>query len=244
MEARAARGRDRQLMLRIDRARRFQDDRYRLRLTHLTAAKLLDVSVRTVQNWESAKTRIPHSAFKLVRLLASGKHLEGPAWKDFHVRGDTLITPEGHTFPAADFAWWSLLFRQAEAFRTLSRQKRQAERAQATAGSVAGACASPEPGELAAVAKSLLKQVRSAPSNLPGRKARSEVLRQTGDGSQGGQPKLERVLQAAAHRGSAKQSLSTSPLRGERGELSLTPESRPKLAHKRSSTPCRTGGAA
>ncbi|WP_257392074.1 VC1465 family Xer recombination activation factor [Xanthomonas hortorum] len=178
MEAQAARGRDRQLMLRIGRARRFQDDRYRLRLTHLTLGKLLDVSVRTVQNWESGKTRIPHSAFKLVRLLASGKHLDGPAWKGFHVRGDTLISPEGHTFPAADLAWWSLLFRQAEAFRTLSRQKRQAERAHATAGSVAGACASPEPGELVAVAKSLLKQVRSAPSSLPGRKTSSEAPRQ------------------------------------------------------------------
>ncbi|WP_244665535.1 VC1465 family Xer recombination activation factor [Xanthomonas phaseoli] len=136
---------NRQLLRRLDRAKRFQDDRYRLRLTHLTAAKLLDVSVRTVQNWESGRTRIPHSAFKLVRLLASCKHLDGPAWKNFHVRGDTLITPEGHTFPAADLAWWSLLFRQAEAFRTLSRQKRQAERAHATAGSGLALAPAPSP---------------------------------------------------------------------------------------------------
>ncbi|MFL8090197.1 VC1465 family Xer recombination activation factor [Xanthomonas vasicola] len=171
MGGQASRHANRQLLRRLDRAKRFQDDRYRLRLTHLTAAKLLDVSVRTLQNWESGKTRIPHSAFKLVRLLASGKHLEGPAWKDFHVRGDTLITPEGHTFPAADLAWWSLLFRQAEAFRTLSREKRQAERAQSTGGSSSMS----EPYELVAVAKSLLNQVRSAPSSLPGRKTSSEA---------------------------------------------------------------------
>lgn len=94
MEHGVTRHPNRQLLRRLDRAKRFQDDRYRLRLTHLTAAKLLDVSVRTVQNWESGRTRIPHSAFKLVRLLASGKHLDGPAWKDFQIRADVLITPK------------------------------------------------------------------------------------------------------------------------------------------------------
>ncbi|MBO9900464.1 hypothetical protein J7435_00515 [Xanthomonas phaseoli pv. dieffenbachiae] len=231
---------NRQLLRRLDRAKRFQDDRYRLRLTHLTAAKLLDVSVRTVQNWESGRTRIPHSAFKLVRLLASCKHLDGPAWKNFHVRGDTLITPEGHTFPAADLAWWSLLFRQAEAFRTLSRQKRQAERAHATAGSVAGACASPEPGELVAVAKSLLKQVRSAPSSLPGRKTSSgapqaassiaEPLGDTGTSKKG--------TQACAGAGPTKAVKHLGTL-GGLGGLSLTPEDRPKSAAPRLKGVCK-----
>ncbi|WP_031422751.1 VC1465 family Xer recombination activation factor [Xanthomonas euvesicatoria] len=239
MEDQASRHANRQLLRRLDRVKRFQDDRYRLRLTHVTAGKLLDVSVRTIQNWESGKTRIPHSAFKLVRLLASGKHLDGPAWKDFHVRGDTLITPEGHTFPAADLAWWSLLFRQAEAFRTLSRQKRQAERAHATAGSVAGACASPEPGELVAVAKSLLKQVRSAPSSLPGRKTSSEA------------PQASGLMQASRIEPGAGRDAASSPVRiqlrqsnhlgkmGGLGGLSLTPEDRPKSATPRRKGVCK-----
>ncbi|GAE60039.1 hypothetical protein XPN_1945, partial [Xanthomonas arboricola pv. pruni MAFF 301427] len=175
MEARAARGRDRQLMLRIDRARRFQDDRYRLFLTHEAMAKLLHVSLRTIHNWEAARTRIPHSAYKLVRLLASGKYLDGPGWKDFHVRGDVLVTPEGWEFWAGDLGWWSLAIRQAEAYRTLSRKQRQAKQAHATEGSDAGACDSAEPGELAGVAKSLLQQVRSGPYSLPGRKVASEA---------------------------------------------------------------------
>ncbi|MFA1288177.1 VC1465 family Xer recombination activation factor [Xanthomonas axonopodis pv. nakataecorchori] len=230
---------NRQLLRRLDRAKRFQDDRYRLRLTHVTAGKLLDVSVRTIQNWESGKTRIPHSAFKLVRLLASGKHLDGPAWKDFHVRGDTLITPEGHTFPAADLAWWSLLFRQAEAFRTLSRQKRQAERAHATAGSVAGACASPEPGELVAVAKSLLKQVRSAPSSLPGRKTSSEAPQA---GGRWQAPRTEpgaRVPVASCGPQDPTKAAHHPGTRGGWGGLSLTPEDRPKSATPRRKGVCK-----
>nr|WP_199774589.1 DUF3693 domain-containing protein [Xanthomonas campestris] len=78
---------NRQLLRRLDRAKRFQDDRYRLRLTHLTGGQAARCQrAATVQNWESGRTRIPHSAFKLVRLLASGKHLDGPAWKDFQIR--------------------------------------------------------------------------------------------------------------------------------------------------------------
>ncbi|QOY21965.1 hypothetical protein FYK61_11455 [Xanthomonas citri] len=243
MEDGVTRHPNRQLLRRLDRAKRFQDDRYRLRLTHLTLGKLLDVSVRTVQNWESGKTRIPHSAFKLVRLLASGKHLDGPAWKGFHVRGDTLISPEGHTFPAADLAWWSLLFRQAEAFRTLSRQKRQAERAHATAGSVAGACASPEPGELVAVAKSLLKQVRSAPSSLPGRKTSSEApegscRRRPYEASPRDTGKNTKELQAAAGVGPTK-ARQHPGTRGGWGGLSLTPEDRPKSATLRRKGVCK-----
>ncbi len=137
----------------IHSARRFQDDRYRLFLTHEAMAKLLHVSLRTVHNWEAARTRIPHSAYKLVRLLASGKHLDGPGWKGFYVRGDVLVTPEGREFWAGDLGWWSLAIRQAEAYRTLSRKQRQAKQAHATEGSDAGACDSAEPGELAGVAK-------------------------------------------------------------------------------------------
>ncbi|MCD0252534.1 VC1465 family Xer recombination activation factor [Xanthomonas campestris] len=240
MEHGVTRHPNRQLLRRLDRAKRFQDDRYRLRLTHLTAAKLLDVSVRTVQNWESGRTRIPHSAFKLVRLLASGKHLDGPAWKDFQIRADVLITPEGREFKAADLSWWSLVFRQAEAFRTLSRQQRQAKQQQATEGSDASACAGAEPAELVGVAMSLLKQVRSAPSSLPGRKTSSgapqaassiaEPLGDTGTSKKG--------TQACAGAGPTKAVKHLGTL-GGLGGLSLTPESRPKSAAPRLKGVCK-----
>ncbi|MBZ3929037.1 DUF3653 domain-containing protein [Xanthomonas citri] len=157
----------------------------------------------------------------------------------YRIRAHTLITPEGHTFPAADLAWWSLLFRQAEAFRTLSRQKRQAERAHATAGSVAGACASPEPGELVAVAKSLLKQVRSAPSSLPGRKTSSEAPQASGLMQASRiEPGAGREQQAARHRIQLRQSNHLGKM-GGLGGLSLTPEDRPKSATPRRKGVCK-----
>ncbi|GAE55322.1 hypothetical protein XPR_1957 [Xanthomonas arboricola pv. pruni MAFF 301420] len=239
MEAGVTRHPNRQLLRRLDRAKRFQDDRYRLRLTHLTLGKLLDVSVRTVQNWESGKTRIPHSAFKLVRLLASGKHLDGPAWKGFHVRGDVLVSPEGHAFPAADLGWWSLAIRQAEAYRTLSRKQRQAKQAHATEGSDAGACDSAEPGELAGVAKSLLQQVRSGPYSLPGRKVSSEVPRRSCRRQPTRTEPGARVPVASCGPQDPTKAAQHPGTRGGWGGLSLTPEDRPKSATPRRKGVCK-----
>ncbi|OHE83346.1 MAG: hypothetical protein A2579_00565 [Lysobacterales bacterium RIFOXYD1_FULL_69_11] len=91
-----------------------------LRLSHgwsiERAADLLQVTERTVRNWESGTARCPYAAFKLLRIVA-GRKLLGDAFGDAYVVGDVLISNEGHRFPAADLAWWSLLFRQAQAFR-------------------------------------------------------------------------------------------------------------------------------
>lgn len=117
--------------LRLERdniARKFKAARLDLRMTHQDCAKLLRVSVRTLQNWEASAVRIPHAAYKLLRTISSGKHL-GPEWRDFWIRGDTLYTPEGHRFRAGDLAWWSLLIRQAEAFREIMRERRGREQA-------------------------------------------------------------------------------------------------------------------
>lgn len=187
--------------------------------------------MRTVQNWESGRVRIPHSAFKLLRILASGRYLAEPAWTNFQVSDDVLVTPEGHKFPAGDLSWWALAIRQAEAFRSIMRQQRlakssvtQADKVDAAAGNGAGAkvpdAASMDAIELAVVAKYLLSQVRSAPSSLPRLQARCRAP----------QPKSEGGSTEASlgFTGSAKQTLSAARMRGERGELSLTPKNRPK----------------
>lgn len=83
------------------------------------AAKLLRVSLGTIHNWEAGIVRVPYTAFKLMRLMRGGKVL-GPDWRDFFVHGERLITPEGHEFNRADLAWWSLLIRQAVAWRQLA----------------------------------------------------------------------------------------------------------------------------
>ena len=83
----------------------------------LACAELLRVSERTIRGWESGATRIPYAAYKLLRVLKGGRYLAHPTWKDFIIRGDVLITPEGHQFQAGELSWWSLLVRQARAFR-------------------------------------------------------------------------------------------------------------------------------
>lgn len=237
----SAKTRNRQLLLRLDRARRFRQDRSQLRLTHLSCSELLHVSVRTVQNWEAGRTRIPHASFKLLRMLASGRYLASDAWTNFQVRGDVLHTPEGHTFPAADLAWWSLAIRQAEAFRSIMREQRSERHGNASQGSDAGRQASMEPVVLAGVATSLLAQVGSAASSLPDRKVASEAPQTPGSrqatqvGSEGGATGASTGFMDPAK--GVRPPLS----RGGRGSHSLTHKSRPKSAITR---PASSGGAA
>lgn len=102
---------------------RFREARMGFGLGVIECADLLRVSERTVRGWESGGTRIPYAAYKLMRLLKSGKVL-GPEWRDFFVYRNVLITPEGHQFEAGDLAWWSLLVRRAKAFGELLRAGR------------------------------------------------------------------------------------------------------------------------
>lgn len=66
-------------------------------LTINQAAELLHVTPRTISSWESGHSRVPYSAFKLLRLLVNGELLS-EAWKGWRVRGDTLYTPTGRAF--------------------------------------------------------------------------------------------------------------------------------------------------
>ena len=50
---------------------------------------MLQVTARTIMHWEEGKTRIPYSAFKLLRIRANGEFLDG-AWNGWVIRGDTL----------------------------------------------------------------------------------------------------------------------------------------------------------
>lgn len=90
-------------------------------LTHPEAAKLLHVSLRTLQNWLSGKHQIPYMAFKLLRLLRY-MELPGKGWQGWHFSRGQLVTPEGRTIAGHEGAWWSLLVRQAKGFRELYKQ--------------------------------------------------------------------------------------------------------------------------
>lgn len=75
----------------------FRDVRKMNRLTVDDAAKLLQVTSRTIAHWECGRTRIPYAAFKLLRCLANGELLS-TAWKGWTIKGDTLWSPVGRPF--------------------------------------------------------------------------------------------------------------------------------------------------
>jgi DNA-binding XRE family transcriptional regulator len=75
----------------------FREIRIMNRLSIDDAAKLLQVTSRTIAHWESGSSRIPYSAFKLLRCLANGELLP-TAWKGWTIKGDTLWSPVGRPF--------------------------------------------------------------------------------------------------------------------------------------------------
>lgn len=90
-------------------------------LSHPEAAKLLHVSLRTLQNWLSGKHQIPYMAFKLLRLLRYTE-LPGKTWQGWHFSRGMLVTPEGRTIAGHEGSWWSMLVRQARSFHVLYQQ--------------------------------------------------------------------------------------------------------------------------
>jgi DNA-binding transcriptional regulator YiaG len=102
---------------------RFREARLSGGLGTLACADLLQVSERTIRNWEAGAVRIPYAAYRLLRVLRNGKVL-GPDWRGFRVWHDTLVTPEGHRFHFSELAWWSLLVRQAREYQRIRRNLR------------------------------------------------------------------------------------------------------------------------
>src|SRR3989338_5964122 len=75
----------------------FREARKRAGLTREMAADMLDVETRTLRNWEEGCSRIPYTAFKVLRLLA-GFLIPWEPWEGWFIRGNMLVSPEGRTF--------------------------------------------------------------------------------------------------------------------------------------------------
>jgi DNA-binding transcriptional regulator YiaG len=90
----------------------FREIRMMNRLSISDVAKLLQVTQRTVANWESGSSRIPYSAFKLLRYYASGALLPD-AWKGWTIKGDTLWSPVGRPFRQHELNYISNYFTMA-----------------------------------------------------------------------------------------------------------------------------------
>lgn len=96
----------------------FQDLRLESCMTRAQAAKALDVTPRTVQNWETGGARVPWMAFRMLRIL-NGYALPGSAWELWTVRGAELIAPNGFSFTAPELEYLQSVFAQARLFREL-----------------------------------------------------------------------------------------------------------------------------
>jgi len=94
----------------------FRDIRHRADLTRKQTADLLDVTPRTIQNWETGGARIPWLAFKMLRIL-TGYSLPGKAWQGWHVESDKLIAPNGRWFDASSLEQVEQVFSMARLWR-------------------------------------------------------------------------------------------------------------------------------
>lgn len=90
----------------------FREIRMLNRLSIDEAAKLLQVTSRTIAHWERGSTRIPYSAFKLLRCLANGELLP-QAWKGWTIKGDTLWSPVGRPFRQHELTYLANYFTMA-----------------------------------------------------------------------------------------------------------------------------------
>jgi len=83
-------------------ARRYDPERFyiarrRAGLTQAMAAQRLDVTVRTMRNWENGSSKIPYAAYRLMRLFAGHSVLE-KEWEGWSFWDGSLWSPAGRGF--------------------------------------------------------------------------------------------------------------------------------------------------
>lgn len=83
--------------------------RRRAFLTVEQASELLDVTRRTIINWEKGKSRIPYTAFRVLKIKV-GYVFDDEFFEDWFVRGDTLWSPEGRGFKPHELRYISNYF--------------------------------------------------------------------------------------------------------------------------------------
>jgi len=90
------------------------------RRAFLTTPGLLDVTHRTLQNWEKGRVRIPYTAYRVLKIKV-GYVFDDEYFNDWFVRGDTLWTPEGRGFKPHELRYISNYFWMAR--RWLAERK-------------------------------------------------------------------------------------------------------------------------
>jgi len=96
----------------------FADLRKQASMTRKEAAQALDVTARTIQNWETGGARIPWMAYRMLRILR-GYALPGVAWQGWTVRNHELFNPAGRSFDAVWLENTEHVFAQARLWRQM-----------------------------------------------------------------------------------------------------------------------------
>jgi DNA-binding XRE family transcriptional regulator len=108
----------------------FADLRKEAGMTRKEAAKALDVTPRTVQNWEMGGARIPWMAYRMLRILR-GYALPGVAWEGWTMRDHQLFSPAGRAFDASWLEHAELVFAQAKLWRQMYAKQCKQEKQRA-----------------------------------------------------------------------------------------------------------------
>ena len=96
----------------------FRDLRRQSGLTRAQAGEALDVTQRTIQNWETGGARVPWMAYRMLRILC-GYALPGYQWDGWTLYGDKLYNPAGRSFDSASLQYLELVFSQARLWRQM-----------------------------------------------------------------------------------------------------------------------------
>ncbi len=96
----------------------FRDLRRQAGMTRREAAAALDVTPRTIQNWENGGARIPWMAYRMLRILR-GYALPGKAWDGWTLHKDALFSPAGRRFDATEMQHMEGIFAQARLWRQM-----------------------------------------------------------------------------------------------------------------------------
>jgi DNA-binding XRE family transcriptional regulator len=105
------------------------DDFYLMRrrafLTIQQASELLDVTKKTVLNWEQGKSPIPYTAYRVLKMKV-GYVFNDEFFKDWFVKGDTFWSPEGRGFKPHELRYISNYFWMARQW--LAEQQAQSQK--------------------------------------------------------------------------------------------------------------------
>jgi len=96
----------------------FADLRKQAGMTRKEAAKALDVTPRTVQNWETGGARIPWMAYRMLRILR-GYALPGVTWEGWTMRNHEMFSPAGRSFDVVWLENVEYVFAQARLWRQM-----------------------------------------------------------------------------------------------------------------------------